>query len=348
MSLHRLREKAAFVKRVLVTGGAGYIGSHTVRALVDAGYQVTVIDLLRTGFGTGNRSAVPPGVRLLEGSCGDIQVLERAWRESGGFEALIHFAALILVDESMREPARYYENNVVCSLRLFDFALRRGVKSLVFSSTAATYGNYSEMDLIPESAPLAPINPYGRSKLMTETVLRDLLAVHPAAHAMILRYFNPAGARLDRSLGQMRPVATHLVNVAAEAAVGRREVVRVFGADYPTSDGTCVRDYIHIEDVADAHVLALEALAAGAESVTLNVGYGRPYSVLEVLAEMKRVSGVPFRVEVCERRPGDPPFLAADPSLIKRLLGWTPRHDSLETICRTQFLWEKKRESLTI
>ncbi len=336
------------MKRVLVTGGAGYIGSHTVRALVEAGYEVTVVDLLRRGFGTGNRDAVPPGVRLIEGSCGDVAVLERAWSESGGFSAVIHFAALILVDESVREPARYYENNVVCSLRLFDFAFRAGVRAVVFSSTAATYGEYAEDELISESAPLVPINPYGRSKLMAETMLHDLLAVHPAARAMTLRYFNPAGARVDLSLGQMRPTATHLVNVAAEAAVGRREVVRVFGSDYPTPDGTCLRDYIHIEDVADAHVLALRALQAGERSAVLNVGYGQPYSVLEVIEEMKRISGVPFRVEIGERRPGDPPYLAADPRLIKEMLGWRPRFDSLETICRTQFLWEKKRQSLTI
>ena len=336
------------MKRVLVTGGAGYIGSHTVRALVEAGYEVTVVDLLRRGFGTGNRDAVPPGVRLIEGSCGDTAILERAWSERGGFDAVIHFAALILVDESVREPARYYENNVVCSLRLFDFALRAGVRAIVFSSTAAVYGAYAGNELIPESTPLAPINPYGRSKLMTETMLHDLLAVHPEARAMTLRYFNPAGARLDLSLGQMRPTATHLVNVAAEAAVGRREVVRVFGSDYPTPDGTCVRDYIHIEDVVDAHVLALRALFAGERSAVLNVGYGQPYSVLDVIEEMKRVSGVPFRVEIAERRPGDPPYLAADPRLIKEMLGWRPRHDSLETICRTQFLWEKKRQSLTI
>lgn len=336
------------MKRVLVTGGAGYIGSHTVRALVGAGYDVTVIDLLRSSFGTGNRAAVPAGVRLIEGSCGDAAVLDRAWSESGGFSAVIHFAALILVDESVREPARYYENNVVCSLRLFDFALCAGVRALIFSSSGTIYGNFAGRGLIPESAPLVPINPYGRSKLMTETMLHDLLAVHPAARAMTLRYFNPAGARLDLSLGQMRPSATHLVNVAAEAAVGRRDVVRVFGSDYSTPDGTCVRDYIHIEDVVDAHVLALRALLAGERSATLNVGYGQPYSVLEVIEEMKRVSGVPFRVELAERRPGDPAYLAADPRLIKEMLGWKPRHDSLETICRTQFLWEKKRQSLTI
>lgn len=336
------------MKRVLVTGGAGYIGSHTVRALVEAGYDVTVIDLLRSGFGTGNRTALPESIRLIEGSCGDAAVLERAWSESGGFDAVIHFAALILVDESVREPTRYYENNVVCSLRLFDFALRAGVQALIFSSSGTIYGNFYGRGLIPESAPLGPINPYGRSKLMTETMLHDLLGVHPGARTMTLRYFNPAGASLDLSLGQMRPTATHLVNVAAEAAVGRRDVVRVFGSDYPTPDGTCVRDYIHIEDVVDAHVLALRALVAGERSATLNVGYGQPYSVLEVIEEMKRVSGVPFRVEIAERRPGDPPYLAADPRLIKEMLGWKPRHDSLETICRTQFLWEKKRQSLTI
>lgn len=342
-------------KRVLVTGGAGYIGSHVVHALVDQGYDVTVVDLLRSNRGTGNAWAVPKSAKLYEGNCGDTELLRRVFDEAGGFSSLLHFAAWILVDESVREPARYYENNVVGSLRLFEHCLENGVQNIVFSSTAATYGNAKPGVLIREDAPLAPINPYGHGKLMVEQILRDLLRAQNSklnarsgegARSMTLRYFNPAGAKRDLTNGQARPVASHLVNVAAEAAIGKRPSIKIFGTDYETPDGTCLRDYIHIEDLAHAHVLALRALENGSESKTLNVGYGRPNSVLEVIETMKRVTGVDFKVEREARRVGDPPFLAADASLIRKAIGWEPQFDSLDLICKTQFEWEQvmKRE----
>jgi UDP-glucose 4-epimerase len=306
---------------------------------------------LHENGGVGNRWAVPSGANFVQGNCGDRKLLETLLPAGQRFDAILHFAAFILVDESIREPARYFENNVVSSLRLFEYAIETGVPSIVFSSTAATYGE-STGDLIREDSLQLPVNPYGASKLMVERMLRDLTSVNAAPNHVwaagstrfvALRYFNPAGAHSSLEIGQARPNATHIVNVAAEAAVGAREKVMIFGEDYETPDGTCLRDYIHIEDLADAHLQALRYLQDGGASDFFNVGYGRPYSVRQVIDTMKKVSGVDFLVEKAPRRAGDPARLAADSSKIQRVLGWKPKHDSLETICKSHFLWEKKR-----
>ncbi len=327
--------------RVLVTGGAGYVGSHVARLLVESGYDVTVVDLLRDHGGTGNRWAVPKAARFFQGNCGDPVLLRSLLPHGESFDAILHFAAFILVDESVREPLKYFENNVVNSLRLFSFARETGVPSVIFSSTAATYGQATS-DLLTEESPQKPINPYGVSKLMTEQMLRDVFSTGDTRF-VALRYFNPAGAHSSLEIGQSRPEALHLVNVAAEAAVGARKKVSIFGTDYPTQDGTCLRDYIHIEDLSDAHLEAIRYLEKGGASDFFNVGYGRPYSVNDVIATMKEVSGVDFEVNTAARRAGDPAKLAADPSKIRRVLGWIPKHDSLKEICRSHYLWEKKR-----
>ncbi|MDX9732072.1 MAG: UDP-glucose 4-epimerase GalE [Bdellovibrionales bacterium] len=330
-------------KSVLVTGGAGYIGSHVARLLVEEGYDVTVIDLLREKGGVGNSWAVPARARFVQGDIGDRELLDTLPR----FDAILHFAAFILVDESVREPEKYFLNNAVGSRTLFQYAVDTGVSSIIFSSTCATYGEV-KVDAISETHPQNPINPYGQSKLEAEKSLKELCQQSSIGGArgtkfIALRYFNPAGAHSSLEIGQARPEATHLVNVAAEAAVGRRKKVMVFGDDYPTPDGTCLRDYIHIQDLADAHLSALRYLEKGGDSDFFNVGYGRPYSVREVLTTMKEVSGVDFAVETVGRRSGDPARLAADPSKIQFTLGWKPRYNSLRAICESHYLWEKKR-----
>lgn len=326
--------------RVLVTGGAGYIGSHVTRALVEDGYDVTVVDLLREKHGTGNRWAVPNAARLVVGDCGNRALLDSLLPRGERFDSIFHFAAVMLVEESVRKPLLYFQSNISSSLSVFGYAAESKVPAVVFSSTAATYGE-STRDLIREDDLQNPINPYGRSKLICEQILRDVCAA--STRYIVLRYFNAAGAHSSLEIGQARPEATHIVNVAAEAALGKRPVVQIFGADYPTKDGTCERDYIHIEDLTDAHIAAVKYLEAGGTSDFLNVGYGRPFSVKEVIATMKVVSGVDFRVEISARRPGDPARLAADPAKIQRVLQWKPRHDQLSTICQSQYLWEKKR-----
>lgn len=339
-------------KRVLVTGGAGYIGSHVARWLVENGYDVTVLDLLRQDGGVGNSWAVPAKARLVEGNCGDRRLLDSLLPSGERFDAILHFAAWILIEESLREPARYYENNVGVSTSLFQYALETKVPAIVFSSTGATYGE-SQTEFLTEESPQKPISPYGASKLMAERVLIDICRDRlrsPGAFSprfVALRYFNPAGAHSSLEIGQARGQATHIINVAAEAALGLRASVNIYGTDYPTQDGSCVRDYIHIEDLTSAHASALQYLEKGGSSEILNVGYGRPYSVREVVDTMKRVSqkhgGVDFSVEEQARRPGDPAHLAADPTKIQRVLGWKPRHDSLSEICESHFQWEKKR-----
>lgn len=330
-------------RRVLITGGAGYIGSHVARLIVDLGYDVTVLDILRDQDGTGNRWAVPTKARFVQGSCGDRALLQELLPAGERFDAILHFAAYILVDESVREPAKYYENNVVGSLRLFEYAADTKVPAIIFSSTAAVYGE-AHSPLLAEDHGKAPVNPYGRGKLMTETMLRDICtASNGGMRFVALRYFNPAGAHASLEIGQARPSASHLVNVAAEAAVGAREKVMIYGSDYPTPDGTCLRDYIHIEDLADAHAVALKYLESGGASDVFNVGYGKPYSVRDVIETMKQVSGAEFKVEVANRRAGDPASLAADSTKIQQRLGWKPRHDSLREICESHYLWEKKR-----
>jgi UDP-glucose 4-epimerase len=329
-------------RKVLVTGGAGYIGSHVSRELVDRGFDVTVIDLLREKFGTGNRWAVPAKARLVQGDCGDPVLLKSLLPSGERFDAIFHFAAYILVEESVREPARYFKNNVEGSKTLFEYAAETGVPAFIFSSTAATYGEPVNA-LIKETDPQVPVNPYGESKLQAEKALKQIAGGSSRMRYVGLRYFNPAGAHESLEIGQARPEATHLVNVAAEAAIGKRGSVMIFGDDYPTPDGTCLRDYIHIQDLSDAHLKALEYLDRGGASDFFNVGYGKPYSVREVLDSMMRASGKKFLVELRGRRAGDPAQLAADSSKIKAAMGWRPTRDTLDEICRSQFLWEKKR-----
>ncbi|MGB3806431.1 MAG: UDP-glucose 4-epimerase GalE [Erythrobacter sp.] len=321
---------------VLVTGGAGYIGSHAVLALNDAGWQVAVIDDLSTGF----RFAVPEGVAFYEGDIADRQLLARIFAEQK-IGALMHFAGSIVVPESVERPLDYYHNNTVKSRALIEAAVDAGVPHILFSSTAATYG-VPESSPVSEDAPRAPINPYGWSKLMTEQMLADASAAHDFNYCA-LRYFNVAGADPQARSGQSTAGATHLIKVAVEAVLGKRDTVSVFGTDYDTPDGTGVRDYIHVSDLAAAHVLALEALISQPErSLTMNCGYGRGFSVREVLDAVDRVTGNPVERRMAPRRAGDPASLVADPSRIRRHLSWAPRYDDLDTIIRHALEWERK------
>lgn len=321
--------------RILVTGGAGYIGSHVVLALKDAGYGVVVLDNLSTG----NRRVVPGDVTLIEGDVGDSQLTDRTI-EDHRIDAVMHFAGSLRISESMRKPLEYYRNNTAASRTLIDSCVRRGVRHFVFSSTAAVYGAPATVP-ITEDMPAQPISPYGTSKLMTEWILRDAAAAHDFAYVS-LRYFNVAGADLQGRSGQMSADATHLIDVACEVAVGRRRHIDVFGRDYDTPDGTCVRDYIHVSDLADAHVMALNHLIAGGTNLALNCGYGHGHSVMEVLARVQRQANMPIDIRDASRRPGDPPALIADPGKLRQLLAWQPRYDDLDLIIRTALDWERK------
>jgi UDP-glucose 4-epimerase len=318
---------------VLVTGGAGYIGSHVVAVLREAGYPVVAYDDLSTGHRWAVRDA-----ELIVGDLAEHARLEALFAERR-FGAVLHFAALARVEESTREPARYYRNNVSHALGLFELAARHGVGSFVFSSTAAVYGE-PETVPIEETAPLAPINPYGASKTMAERMLEDI-ATASGMRYVILRYFNVAGADARGRIGQATPVASNLIKVACEAAHGRRPGMSIHGTDYPTPDGTCVRDYIHVDDLARAHLAALAHLERGGGSAVLNCGYGRGHSVREVIDTVRQVSGVDFPVEEGPRRPGDPAMLVAGNHRIRELLGWQPRHDDLTFIVRTAWQWEQ-------
>ena len=328
-------------RNVLVTGGAGYIGSHTSRQLVNAGCNVIVVD----NFYSGNRWAVPARAHLIEGDAGDFELMSRVMREHE-IEAVIHFAGHIVVSESVTDPLKYYGNNTSGSRNLIAACLRAGVKHFIFSSSAAVYGVPGDGPIL-ETTRVSPINPYGRSKLMTEWMLEDAanssVASSPdnAFRYVALRYFNVAGASLDGALGEATPEATHLIHVACQAACGKREKVAIYGTDYPTPDGTCVRDYIHVEDLATAHLLALSYLLDGGASETLNCGYGYGFSVKEVLETVRRVSKVDFEIVSAGRREGDPPALVANTEKIRKILPWKPTHQDLETICTTAFLWEK-------
>ncbi|MEO0643085.1 MAG: UDP-glucose 4-epimerase GalE [Pseudomonadota bacterium] len=325
---------------VLVTGGAGYIGSHAVLALVDAGWDVAVIDNLTTGF----RFAVPDGVPLYEGDIEDGALLERIFAEQGT-GAIMHFAGSIVVPESVENPLKYYHNNTVKSRALIEAAAKAGLSHFIFSSTAATYG-IPEVSPVSEATPQKPINPYGWSKLMTEQMLSDTAAVHPI-NFCALRYFNVAGADPESRSGQSTAGATHLIKIAVEAALGKRSHVSVFGTDYDTPDGTGVRDYIHVSDLAAAHVLALEALIAKPKrSLTMNCGYGRGFSVLEVLDAVDRVANLRIDRRIAERRAGDSDHLVSDPLLIRQTLAWEPRYADLDTIIAHALAWERKLTDL--
>ncbi|MET0605849.1 MAG: UDP-glucose 4-epimerase GalE [Beijerinckiaceae bacterium] len=320
---------------VLVTGGAGYIGSHMANELIDAGEDVVVLDDMSAGFWW----AVPPEAKLVQGDMGDQALVERTIREHG-VDAIAHFAAKIVVPDSVADPLGYYLNNTVKARALIESAVKSKVKHFIFSSTAAVYGEPAT-NPIPEDLPLAPINPYGRSKMMTEMILRDVSAAHDLSH-VILRYFNVSGADPKGRTGQSSPNATHLIKVAAQAALGRRPFMEVFGTDFPTPDGSGVRDYVQVTDLVRAHMAALKHLRAGGESLTCNCGYGSGYSVLQVIDVMKKVSGADFTVRMSGRRAGDPAALTAKADRIREKLGWTPEFDDLETIVRQALKWEEK------
>lgn len=319
--------------RILVTGGAGYIGSHIVRDLVAAGHRVTVYDNLYSG----HRWAVL-GADLVEADLGDRARLE-AVLGSRGFDAVVHCAGHIWVGESVNHPGKYYFNNAANAFRLFDLCAQYGIRHVVFSSTAAVYGQ-PVVELIDEDQPLLPINPYGASKLMAERALQDIAAASGLGYA-ILRYFNVAGADAAGRIGEATPDNSHLIKAALETAAGLRPAMQVNGTDYPTPDGTCIRDYVHIDDLAAAHVAALDHLAAGGAPLIANCGYGRGYSVRQVLDTVERVTGRTLPLRLGPRRPGDPAVLVADNRRIKALLGWQPRHDDLENIVSTAWRFEQ-------
>jgi UDP-glucose 4-epimerase len=319
---------------VLVSGGAGYIGSHVVRQLCEAGEQVVVLDDLSTGF----RSAVPEGL-LVTGNTGD-RDLVTALLAGHKVTTILHFAAHTIVPESVSDPLKYYGNNTCATRNLLECAVRAGVRNFIFSSTAAVYGIPAN-GIAAEDTPTAPINPYGSSKLMSEWMLRDIDLAHPMRHVS-LRYFNVAGADPGGRIGQSTRKATLLTKVACEAAVGKRPHVSIYGTDYPTPDGTGIRDYIHVEDLATAHLDALRYLRDGGKSAILNCGYGHGYSVREVLAAVERSSGVTLVKKEEPRRAGDPPTLVAAANRIRSVIGWEPRLDDLDVIVSTALRWEQR------
>lgn len=318
---------------VLVTGGAGYIGGHMVLALLDAGHKPVVFDNLSTGF----RWSVPDGVPLVVGDVGDYELVLQTL-QAHKIDAIVHFAAKLVVPESVRDPLGYYLNNTVKSRSLLAAAVAAGIKTFVFSSTAAVYGDASDKPL-SEDAPLVPLSPYGSSKQLTEVMLRDVAAAH-GMNFVVLRYFNVAGADPAMRHGQSTANATHLIKVAVQTALGMRSHMEVFGTDYPTPDGTCIRDYIHVTDLIAAHMQALEHLRGGGESLVVNCGYGHGYSVSEVIDTVRRVSGRPLDARYAPRREGDPITIVADSARIRSRLRWKPQFDDLATIVEHTLRWE--------
>lgn len=326
---------------ILVTGGAGYIGSHMALELIDAGEKVVVLDNLSTGF----RWAVPDKATLVIGDFGDEDLVTETLARYD-VEEIIHFAAKIVVPESVSDPLGYYLNNTAKARSLLECAVDAGVKHFIFSSTAAVYGE-PEQNPVTEDERLKPISPYGRSKLMVEWMLEDTAKATPLSY-IALRYFNVAGADPRGRSGQSTPNATHLIKVAVQAALGRRKGMEVYGVDYATPDGSCLRDYIHITDLARAHLDALRHLRGGGDSLVCNVGYQRGYSVLEVIDVVKKVSGVDFPVTLVGRRPGDPAAIVASNERIRTRLGWTPQHDNLEEIVRQALDWERRLHNMNL
>ena len=323
---------------ILVTGGAGYVGSHMVLAAIERGERVVVLDDLSTG----NRSLVAPEAEFVEGNAGDKSLVRRLVA-AHAVDAIIHFAGSIVVPESVTQPLVYYANNTVVARNLIEAAVESGVRNFIFSSTATVYAGEST-DILSETLPTGPISPYGRSKLMTEWMLEDSARAYDFQH-VALRYFNVAGADRRGRSGQSSPRATHLIKRGCQAALGRVPHLDIFGTDYPTPDGTGVRDYIHVSDLADAHALALDYLRAGGAAAVMNCGYGHGASVREVIAAIERVAGLKLPVREGPRRPGDPPSLVADSRLIRATLGWAPRHDNLDEIVATALAWEKRLNS---
>jgi UDP-glucose 4-epimerase len=324
---------------ILVTGGAGYIGSHLVHELADAGERVVVLDNLSTGFSW----AVAAGVPLVVGDTGDQNLVAQIIGEHK-VDSIIHFAAWLVVPDSVKDPLGYYKNNTANARALIETVVKHGVRQFIFSSTCAVYGNPARIPVTEDTLP-APISPYGWSKLMTEIMLRDTGAAHDLRY-VILRYFNVAGADPKCRTGQATKNATQLIKVAVETALGLRSKLDIYGSDYPTPDGTCVRDYIHVSDLVRAHSDALRYLRTGGASVTLNCGYGHGFSVREVVEMVKRVSGVDFEVEIAPRRPGDPAEIVAASDRARAMLGWEPHYDDLATIIVHALAWEQKLQRL--
>ena len=320
--------------QIFITGGAGYIGSHVVKALGEAGHDVLTYDNLSTG----HEWAVLYG-RLVKGDLADAELLDRTVKEFGP-DAIIHFAAFIQVEESVREPLKYYRNNVANSLTLLDVLKQNNINNFVYSSTAAVYGQPEKVP-VEETAPLNPINPYGATKVMVERVLSEMSAANDFRY-IALRYFNVAGADPECRIGQAYKDATHLITRALKTAKGQLKKLMIFGTDYPTPDGTCIRDYIHVDDLAQAHLKALDYLIQEKKSNTMNCGYGHGFSVKEVVATAKRVTGIDFRVEETGRRAGDPPELVANSKKLQSLTGWSPKYDNLDLIIETAWNWERK------
>ena len=320
---------------VLVTGGAGFIGSHMALELIDAGEDVLVLDNLSTGF----RWAVPAEAKFVEGDVGDHNLVRRLLLRNK-IDAIIHFAGSIVVPESIADPLGYYLNNTCKSRSLLAVAVETKIPHFIFSSTAAVYG-MAKVSPVTEDIELTPISPYGSSKLMTEMMLRDTAAAHPLRY-VALRYFNVSGADPKGRSGQSTPHATHLIKVASQAALGERPYLEVFGTDYPTPDGTCVRDYIHVSDLVRAHLDALRYLRQGGKSEVLNCGYGAGFSVLEVISAVKRVANTDFPVRIADRRPGDPASLVAGAARVHEVLGWEPKLNDLDTIVGHSLGWEKR------
>lgn len=322
---------------VLVTGGAGYIGSHMVLALIDAGQEVVVLD----NFSTGVRWGVSPAAKLVEGDIGDETLVGQIIAENG-IEAIVHFAGSAIVPDSVADPLEYYLNNTVKSRALMAAAIKHGVKNFIFSSTAATYGNPAAQPVY-ETAQPTPISPYGTSKLMTEWMLRDSHEAH-GLNYVVLRYFNVAGADPKGRSGQSTPRATHLIKLACQTALGQRASMDVFGTDYDTPDGTCLRDYIHVSDLIAAHMDALAHLRKGGESGIFNCGYGKGYSVLEVIKAVEKANGAPINKKLAPRRPGDPAAVIAGADRVREILGWKPKYDDLDVIVKSALAWEKHLE----
>lgn len=330
------QEKFMVAKSVLVSGGAGYIGSHTCYALLESGWEVAVIDNLLTGV----REQVPEATTFYEADVGDIGHTRKVLRDHG-CSAVIHFAGSTVVPESVGDPLKYYRNNTCVSRTLIEASVAEGIGAFIFSSTAAVYGNPKTLP-VTEDEPLDPQSPYGTSKLMTELMLRDTAAATDMRY-IALRYFNVAGADPQGRTGQSTPNATHLIKVACEVAAGLRPSMTVFGDDYDTPDGTCIRDFIHVTDLADAHVAALDYLRSGGDSQVMNCGYGRGFSVREVIDMVGVVAGEPIHTEVGPRREGDVVDICAATERLSRVLTWKPRYDDLQTIVRSAYEWESRR-----